>query len=185
MKERYYKMKSEIAAKIYKCAHLEGKFLLRSGQYSNEYFDKYLFEARSDLLKEIASGMSELIPEGIEVLAGLEMGGIPVATAISLETGIPCAFIRKRAKEYGTCKFAEGADVKGKKVCIVEDVVTTGGQVIKSVNMLRELGVEVNTVLCVIQRNPDATNILKEEGLTLLPYLTMEYIKEQVATESK
>lgn len=173
--------KKEIAAKIYECAHLEGKFLLRSGQYSNEYFDKYLFEARPDLLKEIAMGMSALIPEGVEVLAGLEMGGIPVATAISLETGIPCAFIRKKAKEYGTCKFAEGAEIKGKKVCVIEDVVTTGGQIIKSVNMMRELGVDVTTVLCVIQRNPNATEILTAEGLELIPYLTMEYIKEQAS----
>ena len=176
-------MNSEIAKSIYEHSHLTGNFLLRSGQYSNEYFDKYLFEARPDLLRKIAKEMSNLIPKETEVLAGLEMGGIPVATAISLETGIHCAFVRKTAKEYGTCKFAEGANVVKKKVCIIEDVVTTGGQIIKSANMLREIGAEVDKVLCVIQRNTDATEILAKEGLTLIPFLTMEYIKEQVGVK--
>lgn len=107
------------------------------------------------------------------------MGGIPLVTAIGLETGIQCSFVRKRAKEYGTCKFAEGAEVSGRNICIVEDVVTTGGQIIKSANMLREAGAKIDFVLCAIQRNPDATEILAKEGLTLIPYMTMEYIKEQ------
>ncbi len=173
-------MKRDIAKEIYKQAHLEGKFLLRSGQFSNEYFDKYLFEANPSLLRKIAKGMCELIPKDIEVLAGLEMGGIPLVTAISLDAGIQCTFVRKKAKEYGTCRFAEGAQVSGRNICIVEDVVTTGGQIIKSANMLREVGATVDFVLCAIQRNPDATEILAKEGLTLIPYMTMEYIKEQV-----
>lgn len=172
-------MKCDVAKEIYQQAHLEGKFLLRSGQFSNEYFDKYLFEANPDLLGKIAKGMCEQIPKDIEVLAGLEMGGIPLVTAISLNTGMPCAFVRKKAKEYGTCKFAEGAQVSGKNVCIIEDVVTTGGQIIKSADMLRKAGAKIDFVLCAIQRNPDATEILAKEGLTLIPYLTMEYIKEQ------
>lgn len=173
-------MKCDIAKEIYKHAHLEGKFLLRSGQYSDEYFDKYLFEANPDLLRKIAKGMCEQIPKDTEVLAGLEMGGIPLVTAIGLDSGIQCAFVRKKAKEYGTCKFAEGAPVSGRNICIVEDVVTTGGQIIKSADMLRKAGAKINFVLCAIQRNPNATEILAKEGLTLIPYMTMEYIKEQV-----
>ena len=172
-------MKSDVAKEIYEKAHLEGKFLLRSGQYSNEYFDKYLFEADPVLLRKIAEGMRGLIPEDTEVLAGLEMGGIPLVTAIGLNAKIPCTFVRKKAKEYGTCRFAEGAPINGRKVCIVEDVVTTGGQIIKSAGMLREAGAKVDFVLCAIRRKPGATEILAEEGLTLLPYMTMEYIKEQ------
>ena len=173
-------MKCDIAKEIYKQAHLEGKFLLRSGQYSNEYFDKYLFEANPELLRKIAKGMCELIPKDIQILAGLELGGIPLVTAISLESGIECAFVRKKAKEYGTCKFAEGAPISGRNICIVEDIVTTGGQIIKSAKMLREAGAKVDFVLCAIQRKDDATEILSKEGLTLIPYMTMEYIKEQI-----
>lgn len=82
---------------------------------SNEYFDKYLFESDPDILNEIAINMKELIPEGTDLIAGLEMGGIPIATAVSLDSGIKCIFVRKQAKEYGTCKLAEGTEFKGKK----------------------------------------------------------------------
>lgn len=123
--------------------------------------------------------MKELIPEDTEILAGLETGGIPIATALSIETKIKAAFVRKKAKEYGTCKLAEGTDVNGKKVCVVEDVVTTGGQIIKSVQELRKRGTIIDTVLCVIQRNEKATEILANEHLLLKPVFTMDFIKSQ------
>lgn len=171
--------KKEIAKKIYEKSHITGEFTLRSGQISNEYFDKYLFEAEPGLLRDIAETMKALIPPDTEIIAGLEMGGIPVVTALSLESGIGAAFVRKKAKEYGTCKLAEGADVKGKRVCIIEDVVTTGGQIIESARELRQLGAVIDTVLCVIQRSEKASEILAEENLALIPAFTMEYIKEQ------
>ncbi len=172
--------KEQVAKKIYELSHITGKFLLRSGQISNEYFDKYLFEADPGTLIEIAKIMSDLIPEETEVIAGLEMGGIPVVTALSLDTGIPAAFVRKKAKEYGTCKLAEGADVEGKKVLIIEDVVTTGGAIIDGVRELRKKGAVVENVLCVIQRADKATDILAAEDLKLIPAFTMDYIKAQV-----
>jgi orotate phosphoribosyltransferase len=172
--------KEDIAKRIYETAHITGTFTLRSGQVSNEYFDKYLFEAKPDLLCDIAGVMRGLIPAETEVLAGLEMGGIPLVTALSLETGIVAAFVRKQAKDYGTCKLAEGADVNGKHVCVIEDVVTTGGQIIESVRELRERGAIITTVLCAIQRNDAATQILAKEGLELFPAFTMEYIKRAV-----
>ena len=172
--------KKEIAKRIYDIAHITGEFKLRSGQTSNEYFDKYLFEAQPELLVEIAKIMKSFIPQETEVIAGLEMGGIPVVTALSIESGIASAFVRKKAKEYGTCKLAEGANVKDKKVCIVEDVVTTGGQIIESIQELRERGAKIDTVLCVILRDEKAVEILAGAGLKLVPAFTMDYIKEQV-----
>ena len=173
--------KEQTAREIYGSAHLTGTFTLRSGQVSNEYFDKYLFEAKPALLEAIADVMRVSIPKGTEVLAGLEMGGIPVVTALSLQTGLAAAFVRKKAKEYGTCKQAEGADTAGKRVCIVEDVVTTGGAIIDGVRELRRLGAEVDTVLCVVQRSPKAAEILAEHGLKLVPAFTMEEIQAAVA----
>lgn len=146
---------SELAQKIFEVAHLTGSFKLRSGQTSNEYFDKYKFESQPVLLKEIARQMAPLIPKDTEVLAGLEMGGIPIATALSLETGLPVCFVRKEAKEYGTCLFAEGAAIENKRVCIIEDVITSGGQVILSAADLRSVGALLSTVLCVINRGGD------------------------------
>ena len=172
--------KQEIAKKIYHTSHITGEFKLRSGQISNEYFDKYLFESEPSLLVEIAKLMNPLIPPGTEVIAGLEMGGIPVVTALSVESGIKAAFVRKQAKDYGTCKLAEGAQINGKNVCVIEDVVTTGGQIIESVRELRQRGAKVDAVLCVILRDEKAVKVLADEGLTIFPAFTMEYIKGQV-----
>jgi orotate phosphoribosyltransferase len=169
--------KKELAHKIYAVSHITGTFKLRSGQISNQYFDKYLFEARPDLLDEIGARMAKLIPEGTEVIAGLELGGVPLAAVISLKTGLPAAFVRKTAKNYGTCKLAEGADIKGKKVCIIEDVVTTGGQIILSANDLRKLGAEITDVVCVILRGADSRALLAKENLNLIPLLTMEELE--------
>lgn len=160
--------KQTLAKKVVEVAHLKGEFKLRSGQISNEYFDKYRFEARPELLKEIAKLMAPLVPKDTEVLAGLEMGGIPIATALSLQTGIPAAFVRKEAKTYGTCQLAEGADIKGKKVLVVEDVITTGGQVLISTNDLRERGAKIDAVLCAILRNPDSIAKLAEKKLNCI-----------------
>lgn len=164
--------KSELAQSIYNVAHITGEFLLRSGQTSHEYFDKYRFEAQPQLLKAIVSHMKALIPSDTEVLAGLEMGGIPVATALSLETGLPVAFVRKEAKPYGTCRFAEGLDIENKQVCIIEDIITTGGQVVLSTKDLRSVGAEINHVLCVINRGEVPNPKLEEIGLNLKSLFT-------------
>lgn len=159
--------KNELALKVYQIAHLQGQFKLRSGQISNEYFDKYRFESNPLILREIAKALVPLIPEGTEVLAGLELGGVPIATALSLETGIPTAFVRKKAKDYGTCLIAEGSPLKNKKVCIIEDVVTTGGQVLLSAADIRNAGAHLTDALCVIYRGPDQLPEFDKQGLHL------------------
>lgn len=173
--------KAELAAEIYRVAYLTGHFKLRSGQFSNEYFDKYRFESQPRLLKAIASHLVPLIPPETEVLAGLEMGGIPIATALSLETGLPIVFVRKEAKDYGTCLFAEGSEIKEKHVCVVEDVVTTGGQIVLSTKDLRGSGAIIHHVICVIHRGagqqPDS---LTELGLSLSALFTMSELKNSV-----
>lgn len=164
--------KQELAQKIYAVAHLTGTFTLRSGIVSHEYFDKYLFESNPALLAEIARHLAPMIPAGTEILAGLEMGGIPIATALSLETGIPCTFVRKKAKDYGTCKLAEGADISGKHILVVEDVITSGGQVILSAKDLRERGAVISTVLCVIDREQGGAEKLADNNLKILSLFT-------------
>jgi len=164
----------ELAQKIYEISHLTGSFLLRSGKTSNEYFDKYQFECQPTLLKQIALEIKDLIPKGTELLAGLEVGGIPIATALSLETGIPTVLVRKEAKNYGTAKLAEGPNIEGKKICIIEDVITTGGQVALSTKDLRERGAIIDTVLCVIYRgsNPDSEKKIVESSLNMKALFT-------------
>jgi len=170
--------RAELAKRIYDTAHITGDFLLRSGARSTEYFDKYLFEADPCLLKHIALGLVELIPKtGIDALAGLEMGGIPIATMLSQLTGLPVLFVRKAAKEYGTCKIAEGGTVKGRKLLIVEDVVTSGGAILDAAKALREEGAELAQVVCVIDRESGGPANLAKVGLELKPLFTMKELK--------
>ena len=121
--------------------------------------------------------MAKMLPGETAVLAGLEMGGIPVATAISLQTNLPCVFVRKKAKEYGTCKIAEGVDVKGRKVTIIEDVVTTGGAILAGVEALRERGAVIDTVLCVIDREQGGGESLRAAGLSLKGLFTASELR--------
>lgn len=168
----------QLAKEVYKISYLRGEFKLRSGQVSNEYFDKYRFESQPLLLAAIANEMKSLIPAGTEILAGLEMGGIPVATALSLVTGIPVVFVRKKAKDYGTCRFAEGLDIRNKKICVIEDVITTGGQVVLSTQDLRSDGALIDTVLCVIHRGQNPQPQLQQIGLNLKSLFTMDQLKQ-------
>ncbi len=159
--------RATLAAEIYDVAHLTGEFLLRSGVTASEYFDKYQFEARPDLLRRIASAMVPLIPSGTQVLAALELGGVPVGTALSLETGLPLALVRKKAKSYGTCRIAEGPELDGLSVTVIEDVVTSGGQIVLSTKDLRDAGARVEHALCVIDREQGGSGALQEVGVIL------------------
>ena len=123
-------------------AYLEGDFVLRSGKRSSVYLDKYRFESDPALLRAIAEALAPSVPDGTELLAGLELGGVPIATMLSQVTGIPALFVRKEAKTYGTCQLAEGTDVDGRRLTVVEDVVTSGGQVVISCGDLRERGAQ-------------------------------------------
>lgn len=162
----------DLARDIDACCRLTGEFLLRSGQTSTEYFDKYLFESDPALLARVADQMVGLVPEGTELLGGLELGGIPIATAVSARTGLPALFVRKKAKEYGTCKLAEGPTVDGRRVTIIEDVITTGGAVRDATNALRAAGAVVETVVCAIDRSGDGVNPLADVGLEVRAVLT-------------
>lgn len=156
-----------LAAKIYEVASIQGEFTLRSGITSNQYFDKYRFESQPTILRAIAEHMAKMVPPSTEILAGLEMGGIPIATMISQITGLPTCFVRKEAKAYGTCQYAEGVDIAGKRVLIIEDVVTSGGQIILSTADLRKIHAHIENVLCVIDREQGGNEKLETAGLNL------------------
>ncbi len=169
---------NDLARDIDACCRLSGTFTLRSGQVAHEYFDKYLFESDPVLLGRVADEMVRLIPEGTELLGGLELGGVPIATAVSARTGLPALFVRKQAKEYGTCKLAEGPAVAGRRVTLIEDVITTGGAVRDATKALREAGAIVEHVVCAIDRSPGDDNPLNDVGLQIFPVLTKAQLDE-------
>jgi orotate phosphoribosyltransferase len=166
-----------LAQRIFDCAHLTGEFTLRSGATSTEYFDKYQFEADPALLLQIAEALVPLLPPDIDAVAGLELGGVPIATMLSQVTGLPTLFVRKEAKAYGTAKLAEGPPVAGRRLAVIEDVVTSGGQVVDSCAALRELGAEIVRVLCVIDREAGGRDNLAAAGLDLHALFTMSDLK--------
>lgn len=162
-----------LARAVYERTHLTGEFTLRSGVVSNEYFDKYLFESDPVLLRTIADALVPLVPDGIDALAGLELGGVPIATVLSQVTGLPALFVRKEAKSYGTCRLAEGGDLEGRHLLVVEDVVTSGGQVISSCGDLRARGAIVEHAVCVIDRESGGVAGLAEIDVALRALYTM------------
>jgi orotate phosphoribosyltransferase len=177
-------MEPTLARRVYDVCHLTGTFRLRSGQLSEEYFDKYLFESDPRLLRDVAERMTGLLP-ACDLLAGMELGGIPLATVMSQLTGIPTVFMRKQAKEYGTCKAAEGPSVSGLTVVLVEDVVTTGGALLDACPMLRAAGALVDTVVCAIDREQGGVERLRGAGLELRPALTREQLESSLEPEGR
>ncbi|MFI6078291.1 orotate phosphoribosyltransferase [Actinoplanes sp. NPDC051343] len=172
---------SDLARQVRAVSRLTGDFVLRSGRVANEYFDKYQFEADPELLDRLAADMAVLVPEGTEVLAGLEMGGIAVVTAVARHAKLPTAFVRKEAKKYGTARLAEGAEVAGRRVLVVEDVVTSGGQVVISTNELRKLGAHVDHAICVIDRQEGGAQALAADGIKLRALLTRADLEASAA----
>ena len=168
----------DLARRIYAVSHLTGTFTLRSGVVSNEYFDKYMFESDPALLRAIATACVPLVPAGIDALAGLELGGVPLAAVMSQVGGLPARYVRKEAKTYGTCRLAEGGELEGKRLCIVEDVITSGGAVIDAAGELRARGAILGPVVCVIDRESGGVANLAAHDLEVHALFTMQELND-------
>ncbi len=168
-----------LAARVFAASHLTGTFVLRSGRRADHYLDKYRFESDPALLAEIVAALVPLIPGGIDGLAGLELGGVPLATMLSSVTGLPAFFVRKQPKKYGTERVCEGGDIAGRNLLIIEDVVTTGGQIVLSAQDLRSEGAVVAHAVCVIDREGGGADVVGAEGITLRALFTMSELESE------
>ena len=144
---------------------LRGEFTLRSGAKSSYYIDKYLFTTRPALLRQLADALTGHIPTGVDRIAGTVLGAIPLATALSLQSGLPMVMIRAEKKEYGTAKQIEGTLQKGERVLLVEDVVTTGGAALAAVELLRDAGADVVGTLAVVDREEGGPEAFRAAGV--------------------
>ncbi|MEC8818513.1 MAG: orotate phosphoribosyltransferase [Planctomycetota bacterium] len=154
-----------LAREIAAVSVLRGQFTLRSGRTSSYYLDKYLFSTRPEILRQLGQLFAERIPSGTDRLAGAELGGIPLVSAASIESGIPCIFIRNSKKEYGTSKQLEGALERGDRVVLLEDVATTGGQALEAVEIIRSSGAEVVKTIATIDRLEGARENFEAAGV--------------------
>jgi len=163
---------SELREGLVAAAYLEGDFVLRSGKRSRYYLDKFRFETQPDLLaalgEAIAAAVGEHEPEAVRLAAPV-LGAVPLAAAASLTGGLPFVIVRDETKEYGTANRLEGAYEEGELVCLVEDIVTSGGALIEAVEALRDAGLVVRTAVCVIDREEGGTDALARHAVRLRP----------------
>lgn len=156
--------REQLARRIAEVSLLHGEFTLRSGRKSNYYLDKYRFETQPDVLKALGELFAGHVGPDVDRIAGAELGAVPLAAATSMACGKPCVFIRNQKKDYGTAKQVEGILNAGETVMIVEDVLTTGGQVLEAARSLKELGAKIDKIVAVIDRMEGARENIEGAG---------------------
>jgi len=164
--------RDDLARALRDAAYLEGDFVLRSGRRSKYYLDKYRFETRPEVLAPLAEALADAVREhepDADRLAGPELGAVALAAAASLESGLPFLIVRKAAKDYGTANLLEGGYEEGECVCLIEDVVTSGGAAIEAVQALRDAGLRVSNAICVVDREEGGVDELARHAVRLRP----------------
>lgn len=156
--------RDQLAARIAEVALLQGEFTLRSGRKSHYYLDKYLFSTQPDILEALGKLFAERLGGTVNKLAGAELGGIPLVTVAALASGLPCVFIRNQKKEYGTAKQLEGKLGEGDAVALLEDVCTTGGQILEAAKVIEEQGAKVVKIIGTIDREEGARENIEGAG---------------------
>lgn len=169
--------RDQLAARLLERAYLEGDFLLRSGRRSRYYLDKYRFETDPQLLAGLGRELAALVAglgEPAELLAGPELGAVPLAAVTSIETGLPFVIVRKEAKGYGTNNRLEGVFTAGARVCVVEDVVTSGGALLSAVEALRDVDLDVCAAISVVDRQEGGAETIAAAGIAYASLYTVE-----------
>jgi len=164
--------RDELIKRIKQTAYLEGDFVLRSGKRSNYYLDKYLFETCPDILKALGAEFAKHLAEDVTLIAGAELGGVALAAATAMETGKNWVIIRNSKKGYGTGKLVEGVLNAGDVVLLVEDIATTGGQVLEAAKIITDAGATVKKIVCVIDRKQGAEENITHAGYKFESILT-------------
>jgi orotate phosphoribosyltransferase len=176
---------AELAGAIREAALLEGDFVLRSGARSSYYLDKYRFSTRPDLLRAlgeaIAAAVAEHEPDAVR-LAAPELGAVPLAAAASLASGLPFVIVRNAVKDHGTGNRIEGVFEPGEHVCLVEDIVTAGGAALEAVEALRDAGLSVSTVVCVVDREEGGADALARAAVRLRPLMLASTVRRASST---
>ncbi len=163
---------AELARDTVGAAYLRGDFVLSSGARSQYYFDKYLFETKPGILRRLGAFLAELVPPEPDRIAGTDLGAVALATALSLETGLPFVIARKGSKAYSTARLVEGELYPGERVVLVEDVISTGAQAIRAAQRIVDTGARVIAILAVIDREQGGPEAISAAGFTLSTLFT-------------
>ena len=164
--------RTELARRVKEAAYLEGDFTLRSGRKSKYYLDKYLFETQPDILRALGETFAKYVKDSTTLIAGAELGGVALAAAASMASGKPFVIVRNAKKDYGTSKTYEGKISDADSVLLVEDIATTGGQVLEAAKMISEMGANVERIVAVIDRQEGARENVEKAGFVFESLLT-------------
>jgi orotate phosphoribosyltransferase len=156
--------RDELARRIAQVSLLRGEFTLRSGRKSNYYLDKYLFETQPDILRALGELFAQRLPQSVQRIAGPELGAIALAAAASMASNKPFVIVRNQKKGYGSGKLIEGTLKSGETVAVIEDVLTTGGQVLEAVKSLESAGAKVAGIFGVLDRQEGARQNIESAG---------------------
>lgn len=166
--------REELIKRIKETAYLEGDFVLRSGKRSKYYLDKYLFETCPDILKALGEEFATHVTDDITLIAGAELGGVALAAAAAMQTGKNWIIVRQSRKDHGTSKLIEGVLKPGDVVLLVEDIATTGGQVVEAAKIITEAGAKIKKIVCVIDRKQGARENITRAGYKFESILTKD-----------
>lgn len=166
--------RTALGRELVAASYLKGDFVLRSGKRSNRYFDKFLFETDPALLRRLGRHLAALVPGETQRLAAPELGAVLLGGAVSMETGLPLVLVRKEPKGYGTSKQIEGRFEAGDRVTVIEDVVTTGGDSLRSAQVLRDAGVEVIHLVVVLDRGEGGEENIRQAGIPYSPLFRIQ-----------
>ena len=169
--------KEQLAERIREVAYLEGEFTLRSGRKSSFYIDKYLFETQPDILAELGRRLAEHVTPETTLIAGAELGGVALAAAASIAAGLPFVIIRNAKKGYGTDKMHEGKLSPNDTVLLVEDIATTGGQVIEAAKTIAGIGAKVQCIVAVVDRGQGAAENIAAAGIAFKSLLNSKDLR--------
>lgn len=164
----------ELGREIVKASYLKGDFVLRSGRRSNRYFDKFLFETEPALLRRLGKHLAELVPADTQLLAAPELGAVLLGGAVSMQMGLPLVLVRKEPKSYGTTKQIEGRFQAGQRVTVIEDVVTTGGDSLRTIEVLRGERLEVIHLVVVLDRGEGGADNIAKSGIPYSPLFRID-----------
>ena len=166
--------RDQLAQRIAEVALLRGEFTLRSGRKSNYYLDKYRFETQPDVLKALGDLLARHVTDKTARIAGAELGAVPLAAAAGMASGKPILFIRNQKKDYGTAKQIEGVLNPGESILLVEDILTTGGQVLEAAKAIKDAGCHVEKIVATIDRLEGARENIEAQGYALYTLFTIK-----------
>ncbi|MHB0946334.1 MAG: orotate phosphoribosyltransferase [Sedimentisphaerales bacterium] len=166
--------KQELIKRVKETSYLEGDFTLRSGKKSKYYLDKYLFETHPDILKALGEEFAKHAGNDVTLIAGAELGGVALAAATAMATNKKWIIVRNSKKDYGTSKMIEGVLKKDDVVLLVEDIATTGGQVLEAAKIITEAGAKVKKIVAVIDRKQGADENITAAGYKFESIITKE-----------